>query len=45
MVMKPTKILLVALFSFLFSFNAVFAAFTDIEYSWYEDAILNLETQ
>lgn len=43
--MKSTKILLFSFFSFLFSLNAVFAAFTDTEYSWYEKSIENLQNQ
>jgi hypothetical protein len=39
------KLLLFALFSLLFSLSEALADFTDIEYSWYEDAILNLQSQ
>jgi polyhydroxybutyrate depolymerase len=39
------KILLFSLFSLLFSLNEALADFTDIEYSWYRDSILNLQNQ
>gem|GEM_PF-2865004 len=39
--MKKIKIFITSLFFFSFTF----ADFSDIEYSWYKDAILSLQSQ
>lgn len=43
--MNTKKILLISLVSLLFSLSEVLADFTDIEYSWYRDSVLNLQNQ
>jgi len=43
--MSIKKILLFSLLLWIFSLNQVLADFTDIQYSWYRDSVLNLQNQ